>query len=465
MASPALRVALLGDLVADAPHDDRRVVAIAADHVADVALAPLVEELAVAEARLVLLPLVERLVHHHEAQAIGEVEECGCGRVVARADGIHAHGLHDLKLALESAVERRGAERPEIVMEAHALERDVPAVQQELAVGGEFDGAEAERDAYDIAARERALHGVEIRILDGPAMRFRDLEVERRGRGACPERSRGAVQESRALRPGDLTAFTVPDHGPHAGGGLHGAAVLDRGAHFYSRAGLGDVGRPRGHAPGGDVYRRDARQPHVPVDAGAGVPARRGLLHEHAHGQHIGGAGRSEQRRDVELEARVPVWPAADALAVQPHFGVHVDALEFEPHALGPGPRRQRERLAIPADAAIQVAVAVAAGRSRIERALGRCRKTHRVSTASRAPAWHDDRLALPLDHEVVRKVDAFPPLVVECGRLAVLDLSRFEAPVEIKELPIAWDGAWRLDRGQPGRRKKEDEREESFSH
>ena len=79
---------LLGDLVADAPHHDARVIAVAADHVGQIALAPLVEELAIAEARLVLAPLVERLVHHDDAHAVAHLEQLRRGRIVAGADGV-----------------------------------------------------------------------------------------------------------------------------------------------------------------------------------------------------------------------------------------------------------------------------------------------------------------------------------------------------------------------------------------
>ena len=99
---------------------DARVVAIAPHQVADVALAPLVEELAVAEARLVLLPLVERLVHDDEAHPIGQIEQRRRRRVVARANRVDAHRLHDLELPLDAAIERRGAERTQVVVQADA---------------------------------------------------------------------------------------------------------------------------------------------------------------------------------------------------------------------------------------------------------------------------------------------------------------------------------------------------------
>ena len=49
------------------------------------------------------------------------------------------------------------------------------------------------------------------------------------------------------------------------------------------------------------------------------------------------------------------------------------------------------------------------------------------------------------------RKVDTLPVLVVQRRRLAVLDFSSLEAPVEIKELPIAWGRGGRLAENMSG--------------
>ena len=72
----ALGAALLGDLVADAPHDDAGMVAVAPGHIAHIALRPFVEILAVAVAigDLRNLPHVERFVHHQQPHAVAEIE-------------------------------------------------------------------------------------------------------------------------------------------------------------------------------------------------------------------------------------------------------------------------------------------------------------------------------------------------------------------------------------------------------
>ena len=132
-------------------------IAIAPDEVAHVALAPDVEELSVTESRLVLLPLVEDFVHDHEAHAVGEVEQGGRRRIVARPDRIDAQRFHDLQLPFDAAIERRRAERAEVVVKTDALHRHVDAVQHQALGRDELDGADAERRAgfIDVAWRPR----------------------------------------------------------------------------------------------------------------------------------------------------------------------------------------------------------------------------------------------------------------------------------------------------------------------
>ncbi len=104
--------ALLGDFVADAPEHDAGMIAIAIEHARQVALAPLVEEAAVAVRRLARLPFVKGLVHDHEAHRVAEVQQGRIGRVVARADGVAAHALEDFQLPLDAAGDvrpRRGS--------------------------------------------------------------------------------------------------------------------------------------------------------------------------------------------------------------------------------------------------------------------------------------------------------------------------------------------------------------------
>ena len=103
---------------------------------------------------------------------------------IRESDRVHAHLLHDLELALDAAVERGGAERAEIVVQAHALQRDVRAVEQKAAVGGERDGANAERGARRriVTGRRRARASRRCRDRDrrstSGGARDREIQVE-----------------------------------------------------------------------------------------------------------------------------------------------------------------------------------------------------------------------------------------------------------------------------------------------
>ena len=105
-------------------------------------------------------PGVERLVHDQHAQAVGGLQQLGRGRVVAGADGVGAHLLQDLELALERARVHGRAQRAEVVVVADALDGDPPAVEQEARVGVERDGADAEGRldlVHDGAARSASV--------------------------------------------------------------------------------------------------------------------------------------------------------------------------------------------------------------------------------------------------------------------------------------------------------------------
>ena len=77
------------------------------------------------------------------------------------------------------------------------------------------------------------------------------------------------------------------------------------------------------------------------IDAAARIPAGVGLARVvHAHGYHVH-AGR-EVTRDVVRDAAVTVGTLANVGAVDPHFAVHVDAIELEPGHFAARARYQR---------------------------------------------------------------------------------------------------------------------------
>ena len=59
-------------------------------------------------------------------------------------------------------------------------------------------------------------------------------------------------------------------------------------------------------------------QPHVAINAGAGIPARRTVLGRQPHRQHVRLRPEVQMRRQVERETDVSVRPAAQFLSVEP---------------------------------------------------------------------------------------------------------------------------------------------------
>ena len=80
------------------------------------------------------VPFVERLIPDDEPHAVAQVEQLGRGRIVAGADGVHAHVLHDLELSLHGPDVERHAQRAQIVMQADAVQLHSPAVQMETVI-------------------------------------------------------------------------------------------------------------------------------------------------------------------------------------------------------------------------------------------------------------------------------------------------------------------------------------------
>ena len=74
-------------------------VAVAEQHVGEVALVPLLEEAGVVVLRLAAHPHVESLIHDDEAHRVGHVQQFWGGRVMAASQGVDAHVLQLHQLA------------------------------------------------------------------------------------------------------------------------------------------------------------------------------------------------------------------------------------------------------------------------------------------------------------------------------------------------------------------------------
>ena len=137
------------------------------------------EEAGVVIGGLGQLPHVVELVHHQQAQAVAQVQQLPGGRIVAGADGVHAHLLHQPQLPFRRLFVERRAQRAQIVVQAHAVQLDDLAVEEKALIRGEFRFPEAHGNRLGLLAQgqpQAVEHGhvrrpgKDIRQLDGQAV-------------------------------------------------------------------------------------------------------------------------------------------------------------------------------------------------------------------------------------------------------------------------------------------------------
>ena len=125
---------LLRYLVADAPHNDRRMVAVVAHEVLYVAVCPLLEVQRVAVLAFRVYPHVEALRHHHHTHRVAHLHLPRRRHVVRRAYGVASHVLHRANLSYERRFVHGCAQRTEVVVQTHALYLARLAVQLKAVV-------------------------------------------------------------------------------------------------------------------------------------------------------------------------------------------------------------------------------------------------------------------------------------------------------------------------------------------
>ncbi len=334
----AVRGDLLRNLVADAPDDHTRMVAVATHHRRQVLPPPALEIGGVVIWVLGRLPSVESLFHDQHAELVACVEHGRRGRVVRGPYGIEAAGLQQLDLALFRAIDRGCAKQAVVVMHAAAAQLVWLAVDPQPLKRIDLDLAYAERGGHAIKALvgqvEQAFHGVELGAFRRPEARFGEIEI------------RIGLRRSRATVLGDDLSGRVADPG-----GEHCARNRTADAGDDADSGLCRRDRLRANDQPPPLKIRGAGdvQSNVAVDAGSRVPAAVAAKVGHTHSEEVL-AGGIKVWLQVEAERRVAVRPLAQHDAVQPDLGIHVDAVEFDLHARVLRQRRQAEALPVPAD-------------------------------------------------------------------------------------------------------------------
>ena len=338
-------------------------------------------------------------IHHQQAHAVGEFEQFRRGRIVAGADGIHAHRLHDFQLPLQGTAIDGGAQRSQVVVHADAVEAVRMAVEQEALVLAELDGAYAERGHVTVALPGAFADGaggaVEVRSVKIPAMRVGDIDL-------CLDALLASGGDGDVIGgAAGLLAGGIEDGGLQRDPRFLRALVLHLGADHHGRFGVGHGRRSDVGAPLRDAYGAADVEPNVAVDAGAGIPARGLIFGRQPHGQHVLLA-ELEVGCEIEREALIPVGASAHLLAVDPDGGVRHGAIELDAEVLAPGAVRDGEVFAIPGDAEEGKAAIV-----RIKLAVERA-----------------------LDGPIVGQVERAPRGVAESGLFGAFGFAFEEAPV-----------------------------------
>ncbi len=182
-------------------------------------------------------------------------------------------------MALQPARVDDGAERPEVGMVAHAVERHTHAIEGEALIRVELDGADAEVRARGIHGLAVLLHGgdsgVERRVLQVPELGVGHLQVEGGGADGAGLDAGGAGGAGGHGLAGDF-AIGVERINVGLDGGVGGRGGFVNDIHLdVDRGGTGgDFRRGDKRAPVGDVHGAGRFEPHIAVDAAAGIPAR-----------------------------------------------------------------------------------------------------------------------------------------------------------------------------------------------
>ena len=342
---------LLQHLVADAPHEDGGMVAVAADEVGQVALVPFIEVAGIVVRRLLLAPHVEGLIHHDEAHAVAEVQQLRCGRVVRTADAVAAHLLQNFQLTLQGTDIDGRTQATQVVVHADAVNLHRFPVERETFLRIKAEVAEAERGDIRVhhltVGQQGGLHIIEVGTLHAPQFGRGDIRLlqglgQRVGLGGhgC------GVKGDHGL------ALGIHQLGAEFQRGVGLLRVLHRGADGQAGTFLGDVLGRDIRAPLGHMHGIEFGEPYVTVDAAAGIPARIGLLGiVHADSHHVLTAP-VEVGRQVVAEGNVAVGTRAQFMAVDVDGGVHIHAVKVDVEAFALVGLVHGEGLAVPADAA-----------------------------------------------------------------------------------------------------------------
>ena len=116
---PTLLAPLLRNLIADAPHHDRRMIAVAEDQILDIPVVPLLEEPCISILAFRINPHIKAFGHDHHSHRVAYLHLPCRRHIMSRTDGVASHVLHYAQLSYERSLVDRCAQRSKVVVQAH----------------------------------------------------------------------------------------------------------------------------------------------------------------------------------------------------------------------------------------------------------------------------------------------------------------------------------------------------------
>ena len=301
-------------------------------------------------------------------------------RIVRQPHGVRAHLLHQPHAVARDFRRHHLAGQAEILMAVHAVYVRALAVQEERAVGGKADRAEAEArglgiEDFSVFANCHAA-GIQLRVGQPPQRGSFDAQRQR-SRADIPfghPRGRFAARGERSL--------PVQNFGAHGQRPRPRSVVFDFHVHRHAPEGAFLLFGMHEHAVGRDARVVCDDELHVAIDAHALIPPAliggRGI-HAHADGVL---AAEAREARNVHVERRVAAERAPGQTAVHVHLGMRRHALKAQVRPRAVLPFGQGEAAAIPAAVIAEIAqplVALRPGRAADQRVV---RQRHRRERA-----------------------------------------------------------------------------------
>ena len=116
------------DLVTNAPHDNRGVIAIPTDPAADILFHPVLEKSGVIIWILGHLPHVKGFGQYQKSHLVRQFHHFHCRHVVRSPQGIDAHGAHEFELTAHGFLVESRAQCSEVMMVTGTVQANLPAI-------------------------------------------------------------------------------------------------------------------------------------------------------------------------------------------------------------------------------------------------------------------------------------------------------------------------------------------------